>query len=165
MKYNVTCDNCGEQFLIEAEPGQTVSCVCPGCGGTMRLTLPLSASSQDDITVTPLRRPAAKESPGKKRNSVNPIMLGITLGFSILVVLAIILFTASHFADKPIEPASSGYIVDTVAVQPDYEFYELPPEPELAPEIDTVIVDEPQQETEMETRQEQEAETVVGDSI
>ncbi len=165
MKYNVTCDNCGEQFLIEAEPGQTVSCVCPGCGGTMRLTLPLSASSQDDITVTPLRRPAAKESPGKKRNSVNPIMLGITLGFSILVVLAIILFTASHFADKPIEPASSGYIVDTVAVQPDYEFYELPPEPELAPEIDTVIVDEPQQETETETRQEQEAETVVGDSI
>ena len=165
MKYNVTCDNCGEQFLIEAEPGQTVSCVCPGCGGTMRLTLPLSASSQDDITVTPLRRPAAKESPGKKRNSVNPIMLGITLGFSILVVLAIILFTASHFADKPIEPASSGYIVDTVAVQPDYEFYELPPEPELAPEIDTVIVDEPQQETETETRQEKEAETVVGDSI
>lgn len=131
----------------------------------MRLTLPLSASSQDDITVTPLRRPAAKESPGKKRNSVNPIMLGITLGFSILVVLAIILFTASHFADKPIEPASSGYIVDTVAVQPDYEFYELPPEPELAPEIDTVIVDEPQQETETETRQEKEAETVVGDSI
>lgn len=162
MKYNVTCDNCGEQFLIEAEPGQTVSCVCPGCGGTMRLALPLSASSQDDITVTPLRRPAAKESPGKKRNSVNPIMLGITLGFSILVVLAVILFTASHFADKPIEPASSGYIVDTVAVQPDYE---LPPEPELAPEIDTVIVDEPQQETETETRQEQEAETVVGDSI
>lgn len=162
MKYNVTCDNCGEQFLIEAEPGQTVSCVCPGCGGTMRLTLPLSASSQDDITVTPLCRPAAKESPREKRNSVNPIMLGITLGFSILVVLAVILFTASHFADKPIEPASSGYIVDTVAVQLDYE---LPPEPELAPEIDTVIVDEPQQETETETRQEQEAETVVGDSI
>ena len=126
----------------------------------MRLALPLSASSQDDITVTPLCRPAAKESPKKSRNSVNPIMLGITLGFSILVVLAIILFTASHFADKPIEPASSGYIVDTVAVQPDYE---LPPEPELAPEIDTVIVDEPQKET--ETRQEQEAETVVGDSI
>lgn len=162
MKYNVTCDNCGEQFLIEVEPGQTVSCVCPGCGGTMRLALPLSASSQDDITVTPLCRPAAKESPKKSRNSVNPIMLGITLGFSILVVLAIILFTASHFADKPIEPASSGYIVDTVAVQQDYE---LPPEPELAPEIDTVIVDEPQQETETETRQEQEAETVVGDSI
>lgn len=128
----------------------------------MRLTLPLSASSQDDITVTPLCRPAAKESPREKRNSVNPIMLGITLGFSILVVLAVILFTASHFADKPIEPASSGYIVDTVAVQLDYE---LPPEPELAPEIDTVIVDEPQQETETETRQEQEAETVVGDSI
>ena len=128
----------------------------------MRLALPLSASSQDDITVTPLCRPAAKESPREKRNSVNPIMLGITLGFSILVVLAIILFTASHFADKPIEPASSGYIVDTGAVQPDYE---LPPEPELAPEIDTVIVDEPQQETETETRQEQEAETVVGDSI
>ena len=150
MKYNVTCDNCGEQFLIEAEPGQTVSCVCPGCGGTMRLTLPLSALSQDDITVTPLRRPAAKESPGKSRNSVNPIMLGITLGFSILVVLAIILFTASHFADKPIEPASSGYIVDTVAVQPDYE---LPPEPELAPEIDTVIVDE-QEEPEVEKEEE-----------
>lgn len=126
----------------------------------MRLALPLSASSQDDITVTTLCRPAAKESPKKSRNSVKPIMLGITLGFSILVVLAIILFTASHFADKPIEPVSSGYIVDTVAVQPDYE---LPPEPELAPEIDTVIVDEPQQET--ETRQEQEAETVVGDSI
>lgn len=116
----------------------------------MRLTLPLSASSQDDITVTPLRRPAAKESPGKKRNSVNPIMLGITLGFSILVVLAIILFTASHFADKPIEPASSGYIVDTVAVQPDYE---LPPEPELAPEIDTVIVGE-QEEPEVEKEEE-----------
>lgn len=128
----------------------------------MRLALPLSASSQDDITVTTLCRPAAKESPKKSRNSVKPIMLGITLCFSILVVLAIILFTASHFADKPIEPASSGYIVDTVAVQPDYE---LPPEPELAPEIDTVIVDEPQQETETETRQEQEAETVVGDSI
>lgn len=116
----------------------------------MRLTLPLSALSQDDITVTPLRRPAAKESPGKSRNSVNPIMLGITLGFSILVVLAIILFTASHFADKPIEPASSGYIVDTVAVQPDYE---LPPEPELAPEIDTVIVDE-QEEPEVEKEEE-----------
>lgn len=126
----------------------------------MRLALPLSASSQDDITVTPLRRPAAKESPREKRNSVNPIMLGITLGFSILVVLAIILFTASHFADKPIEPASSGYIVDTVAVQPDYE---LPPEPDLSPEIDTVIVDEPQQETGPEVEKEMVPE--VADSI
>lgn len=162
MKYNITCDNCGEQFLIEAEPGQTVSCECPGCGGTMRLTLPLPASSHDDVTVTPLRQPTAKGSTKKSHNSVNPIMLGITLGFSTLVVLAIILFTASHFADSPIEPASSGYIVDTVAVQPDYE---LPPEPDIVPEIDTVIVDKPQPETEPEQEQKQKIETVVGDSI
>lgn len=41
MKYQITCDNCGTQFIIEAEQGQTVECKCPHCHGVMDITLPL----------------------------------------------------------------------------------------------------------------------------
>ena len=33
MKYQITCDNCGTQFIVEAEEGQTIECTCPHCHG------------------------------------------------------------------------------------------------------------------------------------
>ena len=41
MKYQITCDNCGTQFIVEAGEGQVVECQCPHCKGIMEITLPI----------------------------------------------------------------------------------------------------------------------------
>ena len=46
MKYQITCDNCGTQFIVEAEEGQTIECTCPHCHGVMEVTLPLVSAGQ-----------------------------------------------------------------------------------------------------------------------
>ena len=46
MKYQITCDNCGTQFIIDAEPGMTVECQCPECHGVMQITLPNAAKGE-----------------------------------------------------------------------------------------------------------------------
>lgn len=46
MRYQITCDNCGAQFLINAQPGQTIECRCPDCQGVMRITLPNPAKGE-----------------------------------------------------------------------------------------------------------------------
>ena len=46
MKYQITCDNCGTQFIVEAEEGQTIECNCPHCHGLMEITLPLVSAGQ-----------------------------------------------------------------------------------------------------------------------
>ena len=46
MKYQITCDNCGTQFIVEAGEGQTIECKCPHCHGVMEVTLPLVSAGQ-----------------------------------------------------------------------------------------------------------------------
>ena len=41
MKYQITCDNCGTQFIVEAGEGQVIECQCPHCKGIIEVTLPI----------------------------------------------------------------------------------------------------------------------------
>lgn len=150
MRYQVTCDNCGKKFLAEAEPGQTVKCVCPECGGTMQFTLPLTVYPKASSSGASSSCHAGR-SPRSRSRRVNPVMIGITIGLSVLVALAAVLFFSSRFGNRPVKQNFSGYVVDTVATRIDYEH---PSEPEYRP--DTIVVDVP--ETEPEPEQEQETE-------
>lgn len=115
----------------------------------MQFTLPLSSYPDAE---TPYAQPHTRQTHPQqrpKRKSVNPIMVGVTIGLSVLVVLAVILFVASRYGNKPVEPETSGYVVDTVATAPDYEFVDEP-----LPEIDTMQADSLEQKQEQEAEQE-----------
>lgn len=163
MKYKVTCDNCGREFLVEAEPGQTVRCECPGCGGTMRFVLPRQASETVlSLSDAPRKVPraASVRAPKGNRRLANRLLTLLLVCFSVLVVLAVIFLVTSRYTNRPVEPESSGYLVDTVAIMPNDDF-ELETSTDTEPEIDTVIVDKPPVEAEPE----QNVEPEVADSL
>ena len=73
MKYQITCDNCGTQFIVEAEEGQTIECTCPHCHGIMEVTLPLvSAGQQYDQSagMTPQPQQLQAETAKKGNNAI-----------------------------------------------------------------------------------------------
>lgn len=153
MKYQITCENCEKLFLVDAKPGQTVKCICPGCGGIMQFSLPLSEQQDTKPLHTSQYTHHTRKAQRSNDKSINPIMAGITIGLSLLAVLAVILFAASHYGNRPIEPETSGYINDTVATRPEYKPL---PEPVQEEGTDTIVKDAPIQEQETEPEEEPE---------
>ena len=84
MKYQITCDNCGTQFIVEAEEGQTIECTCPHCHGVMEVTLPLVSAGQQYEQPTGFT-PQAQQVQGKthKKDS-NAILWGVVIGLLLL---------------------------------------------------------------------------------
>jgi len=111
----------------------------------MQFTLPLSSYPDTEIPNVQPHTSQTNHRQRPKRKSVNPIMVGVTIGLSVLVVLAIILFVASHYGNKPVEPETSGYVVDTIATAPDYELVDEP-----LPETDAMQTDSLEQEQKTE---------------
>lgn len=138
MKYQITCDNCGTQFIIEAEQGQTVECKCPHCHGVMDITLPLVTGARQygeqpvkNIQSGNFRpQPMSKFSGPEKTD--HTVLIGVIAGL-VLVGLAIgayFLFGQKH---EPTEPDPTSAVVDTIP-------YQIETEPTYEPPIDTAVV-------------------------
>lgn len=89
MDYKVTCSNCGQQYKLSAEGGQTVWARCPNCGHTMRVNLPAvdgnSSTNEFHETSTGYSTPVSgngEVNNGKKNgsNHVTNILLALILG-------------------------------------------------------------------------------------
>jgi len=98
MKYQITCDNCGTQFVVEAGEGSTIECECPHCHSTMEVTLPLVSEGQQ---YTP-QAEGIPDPPQKKDGNHNTILWGIVIG---LLLLAIGI--GAYVAFRPTPPAAS----------------------------------------------------------
>ena len=137
MKYQITCDNCGTQFIVEAGEGQTIECKCPHCHGVMEVTLPLVSAGQ--------------QYEKEKKNS-HAVAWGIVIGLLLLTigVGAYIGFRSSGPKSTPTDSIPT----DTIP-------YETPVDEPPAQVVDTVVEapakEKPKQEenTEEEPQEEQ----------
>lgn len=158
MKYQITCDNCGTQFIVEAEEGQTIECKCPHCQGIIEVTLPLVSAGQqyEQQPVHDLQaQQETAESSGGNRRAVG---WGVIIG---LLLLSVGVGAYMGFRSSPSDtPAIDTIPNDTIP-------YEQPitQEPDL--QVDTAVsapVETAPQEQEMiEEAPEEEADSTAAD--
>ena len=151
MRYQITCDNCGKKFLIEAEGGQTVRCKCPQCHSVMQITLPdvdkgeqyNAANDEPTYNGQPLYN--HDDQPQKKGS--HTIVLTVIITIIVMIVLGLAFFGMRDFGNHP---------ADTTAVAPEDTLQEEPqPIEETEQTPDTEVIEEVKQ-PEQEAPQEQE---------
>lgn len=155
MKYQITCDNCGTQFIVEAEEGQTIECTCPHCHGVMEVTLPLVSAGQQyeqPIGFTPQAQQVQGETHKKDSNA---ILWGVVIGLLLLAGGVGAYFTFG--SSSPETPVTDSIPNDTIP-------YESPIQVEQTPSVDTVATApaEPEQkeEEQVEEQPEEGADTI-----
>ena len=132
MKYQITCDNCGTQFIVEAGEGQVIECQCPHCKGIIEVTLPIVSG-----IVPPDEQPFEQPNDniqetieGTSLKADNQtILIGVIIG-----LLVIALGIGAYFLGlrpTPTAPDPTPTTVDTIP-------YEMEQEPTMEIPIDTV---------------------------
>lgn len=155
MKYQITCDNCGTQFIVEAEEGQTIECTCPHCHGVMEVTLPLVSAGQQYEQPTGFTSQAQQVQGETHKKDSNAILWGVVIGLLLLAGGVGAYFTFG--SSSPETPVTDSIPNDTIP-------YESPIEVEQTPSVDTVATApaEPEQkeEEQVEEQPEEGADTI-----
>ena len=129
MKYQITCDNCGTQFIVEAEEGQTIECTCPHCHGVMEVTLPLVSAGQQYEQPTGFTPQAQQVQGETHKKDSNAILWGVVIGLLLLAGGVGAYFTFG--SSSPETPVTDSIPNDTIP-------YESPIQAEQTPSVDTV---------------------------
>lgn len=155
MKYQITCDNCGTQFIVEAEEGQTIECTCPHCQGVMEVTLPLVSAGQQYEQPTGFTSQAQQVQGETHKKDNNAILWGVVIGLLLLAGGVGAYFTFG--SSSPKTPVTDSIPNDTIP-------YESPIQVEQTPSVDTVATApaEPEQkeEEQVEEQPEEGADTI-----
>ncbi len=155
MKYQITCDNCGTQFIVEAEEGQTIECTCPHCQGVMEVTLPLVSAGQQYEQPTGFTSQAQQVQGETHKKDSNAILWGVVIGLLLLAGGVGAYFTFG--SSSPETPVTDSIPNDTIP-------YESPVQVEQTPSVDTVATApaEPEQkeEEQVEEQPEEGADTI-----
>lgn len=155
MKYQITCDNCGTQFIVEAEEGQTIECTCPHCQGVMEVTLPLVSAGQQYEQPTGFTSQAQQVQGETHKKDSNAILWGVVMGLLLLAGGVGAYFTFG--SSSPETPVTDSIPNDTIP-------YESPIQVEQTPSVDTVATApaEPEQkeEEQVEEQPEEGADTI-----
>lgn len=155
MKYQITCDNCGTQFIVEAEEGQTIECTCPHCHGVMEVTLPLVSAGQQYEQPTGFTSQAQQVQGETHKKDSNAILWGVVIGLLLLAGGVGAYFTFG--SSSPETPVTDSIPNDTIP-------YESPIQVEETPSVDTVATApaEPEQkeEEQVEEQPEEGADTI-----
>ena len=155
MKYQITCDNCGTQFIVEAEEGQTIECTCPHCQGVMEVTLPLVSAGQQYEQPTGFTSQAQQVQGETHKKDSNAILWGVVIGLLLLAGGVGAYFTFG--SSSPETPVTDSIRNDTIP-------YESPIQVEQTPSVDTVAKApaEPEQkeEEQVEEQPEEGADTI-----
>lgn len=155
MKYQITCDNCGTQFIVEAEEGQTIECTCPHCQGVMEVTLPLVSAGQQYEQPTGFTSQAQQVQGETHKKDNNAILWGVVIGLLLLAGGVGAYFTFG--SSSPETPVTDSIPNDTIP-------YESPIQVEQTPSVDTVATApaEPEQkeEEQVEEQPEEGADTI-----
>ena len=149
MKYQITCDNCGTQFIVEAEEGQTIECTCPHCQGVMEVTLPLVSAGQQYEQPTGFTSQAQQVQGETHKKDSNAILWGVVIGLLLLAGGVGAYFTFG--SSSPETPVTDSIPNDTIP-------YESPIQAEQTPSVDTVATApaEPEQKEEEQVEEQPE---------
>jgi hypothetical protein len=149
MKYQITCDNCGTQFIVEAEEGQTIECTCPHCQGVMEVTLPLVSAGQQYEQPTGFTSQAQQVQGETHKKDSNAILWGVVIGLLLLAGGVGAYFTFG--SSSPETPVTDSIPNDTIP-------YESPIQVEQTPSVDTVATApaEPEQKEEEQVEEQPE---------
>lgn len=149
MKYQITCDNCGTQFIVEAEEGQTIECTCPHCQGVMEVTLPLVSAGQQYEQPTGFTLQAQQVQGETHKKDSNAILWGVVIGLLLLAGGVGAYFTFG--SSSPETPVTDSIPNDTIP-------YESPIQVEQTPSVDTVATApaEPEQKEEEQVEEQPE---------
>ena len=149
MKYQITCDNCGTQFIVEAEEGQTIECTCPHCHGVMEVTLPLVSAGQQYEQPTGFTSQVQQVQGETHKKDNNAILWGVVIGLLLLAGGVGAYFTFG--SSSPETPVTDSIPNDTIP-------YESPIEVEQTPSVDTVATApaEPEQREEEQVEEQPE---------
>ena len=132
MKYQITCDNCGTQFIVEAGEGQVIECQCPHCHGKMEITLPLvsGVDSINNETLEQISNDIQQPIEGEKLNDNRKnVLIGLIIG-----LLVITLGVGAYYIwlrPAPVTPDQQPTAMNTIP-------YETNTEPVVEPSVDTV---------------------------
>lgn len=127
MKFQITCAHCGTRFLVEGKGGQTIECHCPGCDGTMKVTLPKvhkddEASKNDDSEYQMGAVPQQDngydggDNGDDNRQRKRRLALGCLFGLLVVAAAAVAFVALNHTVKKPIEDPYEYVEPDTAAV-------------------------------------------------
>lgn len=154
MKYQVTCDNCGSKFIVEAEEGSTVECQCPGCKGVMEITLPLVSEGQEfrQQPSYPIQGGGDNKGGGKNR---------LWMWIAFIVLLLIVISVGAYWGLSSGKP--DGTPIDSTAVTDTIPYSTQVPQEEEPVVVDTVETS-PQQQEPMEEEEPQQEEPAPADS-
>lgn len=149
MKYQITCDNCGTQFIVEAEEGQTIECTCPHCQGVMEVTLPLVSAGQQYEQPTGFTSQVQQVQGETHKKDSNAILWGVVIGLLLLAGGVGAYFTFG--SSSPETPVTDSIPNDTIP-------YESPIQVEQTPSVDTVATApaEPEQKEEEQVEEQPE---------
>ena len=149
MKYQITCDNCGTQFIVEAEEGQTIECTCPHCQGVMEVTLPLVSAGQQYEQPSGFTSQAQQVQGETHKKDSNAILWGVVIGLLLLAGGVGAYFTFG--SSSPETPVTDSIPNDTIP-------YESPIQVEQTPSVDTVATApaEPEQKEEEQVEEQPE---------
>ncbi len=149
MKYQITCDNCGTQFIVEAEEGQTIECTCPHCQGVMEVTLPLVSAGQQYEQPIGFTSQAQQVQGETHKKDSNAILWGVVIGLLLLAGGVGAYFTFG--SSSPETPVTDSIPNDTIP-------YESPIQVEQTPSVDTVATApaEPEQKEEEQVEEQPE---------
>ncbi len=138
MKYQITCDNCGTQFIVEAGEGQVIECQCPHCHGTMEVTLPIVTGVESFEEQPPeqlndnIQEPIEGTSMKIEKQT---LLLGIIIG-----LLIIALSIGAYYLwlrPNPTEPVPTPTTMDTIPYDTEQEsVLEVPVDTVAAPKIE-----------------------------
>ena len=149
MKYQITCDNCGTQFIVEAEEGQTIECTCPHCQGVMEVTLPLVSAGQQYEQPTGFTSQVQQVQGETHKKDSNAILWSVVIGLLLLAGGVGAYFTFG--SSSPETPVTDSIPNDTIP-------YESPIQVEETPSVDTVATApaEPEQKEEEQVEEQPE---------
>lgn len=134
MKYQITCDNCGTQFIVEAGEGQVVECQCPHCKGVMEITLPIvSGTIPNQTPETNASYAPNYENENAQAKANKTVLYAVIVGLLLVALSAAAYFAWLRPANDTPEPQTTP--MDTIP-------YQVEQEPVVEEPIDTAVVPE-----------------------
>lgn len=95
MQYKTTCHNCGRNYMVDGQPGQTINAICPYCQTKATVVTPAVYEGRNAGAGQEIVKPAGETPMRRKREK--PLFWKVTLWFLIVVTILFIAFTILYF--------------------------------------------------------------------